>query len=79
MDLNLKSKGVLIAIVAVCSLAMASILTAIPIVKPAYGRTRRDNHNNKDQNGGTAGHQEYLTVEEVSRIIQDQVIHVSSI
>ncbi|MGH9988257.1 MAG: hypothetical protein ACRD8W_30345, partial [Nitrososphaeraceae archaeon] len=57
MDLNLKSKGALIA-VAVCSLAMASILSAIPIVKPAYGVAWCDNHKSKDHNwkdGCTSG------------------------
>ena len=57
MDLNLKSKGALIA-VAVCSLAMASVLSAIPIVKPVYGVTWCDNHKSKDQNwkdGCTSG------------------------
>jgi hypothetical protein len=49
MDLNLKSKSILIA-VAVCSLAMASILSAIPIVKPAYAVAWCDNHKSKDQN-----------------------------
>ena len=57
MDLNLKSKGASIA-VAVCSLAMASVLSAIPIVKPVYGVAWCDNHKGKDQNwkdGCTSG------------------------
>lgn len=49
MDLNLKTKSVLIA-VAVCSLVMASILSAIPIVKPAYGVTWCQNQKGKDDN-----------------------------
>jgi hypothetical protein len=57
MDLNLKTKTALIA-VAVCSLALASILSAIPFVKPAHGVTWCDNQKSKSTNwkdGCTSG------------------------
>ena len=57
MDLNLRTKAVLITI-AVCSLTMATILSTIPIVKPAYAVAWCDNQKSKSsdwRDGCTSG------------------------
>lgn len=57
MDLNPRTKAVLITI-AVCSLTMSAILSAIPVVKPAYAVSWCDNHKGKStdwRDGCTSG------------------------